>query len=135
MNTLVSKPTIITIAPENVKLINTRDNEWGIQPDRLPGMEFFCGRGFITTDGDIWRHSRALLRPSFAKRNITDLSVLSREMDKLFSELPEDGVMVDLQPLLYIMVWLFISSYHNLLIVVNLVPEHLATFPSGHLFR
>ncbi|KAI0379219.1 cytochrome P450 alkane hydroxylase-like protein [Hypomontagnella monticulosa] len=128
VNTLFSKPTIITVAPENVKLINTRDNEWGIQPDRLPGMEFFCGLGFITTDGDVWRHSRALLRPSFAKRNIADLSVLSREMDKLFSELPEEGVTVDLQPLLYIM---FLNTSLHFLLGISSDEEQRAPCTPG----
>ncbi|KAI1407124.1 cytochrome P450 alkane hydroxylase-like protein [Hypoxylon sp. FL1857] len=121
VNTLASIPTILTIAPENVKLINSRDHEWGIQPDRLPGMEFFCGQGFITTDGDVWRHSRALLKPSFAKRNLMDLSILSREMDKLLIELPNDGVTVDLQPLLYIM---FLNTSLHFLLGISSDDEH-----------
>lgn len=103
-NTLVSKPTIFTIAPENVKLINTRDHEWGIQPHRLPGMEYLCGRGFLTMDGDISRHSWRLLKPSFAKSNLANMSVLSREVDNFLEKLPKDGTTVELQPLLYIMV-------------------------------
>lgn len=101
---LVAMPTILTVSPENIKRINTRDHEWGVQPDRLPGMESFCGRGFITTDGDTWRHARRLLRPSFDKNNLVDLSVLSRETDQLLEQLPVEGTTVDLQPLLHVMV-------------------------------
>ncbi|KAI1082057.1 cytochrome P450 [Whalleya microplaca] len=71
--------------------------------ERLPGMEYFCGRGFITTDGDTWRHSRKLLKPSFDLSNIRDLSILKEEVDTLLKQLPKDGSTVDLQPLLYVM--------------------------------
>ncbi|KAI1386887.1 cytochrome P450 alkane hydroxylase-like protein [Hypoxylon trugodes] len=102
VNTLASTPSILTIHPGNVRVINVRDHDWGIQPARLPGMEFFCGRGFLAMDGDVWRYSRKLLRPSFNRSNLVDLSILSHEMDKLIENLPEEGTTVDLQPLFYI---------------------------------
>lgn len=101
---LFEKTTIFTIAPENIKTVNMRNDHWGIQPQRLEGMEFFCGRGFLTMDGDMWQHARKLIKPSFAKSNISDLSVLSRETDKFLEQLQTRGETVDLQPLLYIMV-------------------------------
>lgn len=67
-------------------------------------MEFFCGRGFITMDGDVWQHSRKSPRPSFAKHNIADLNILSRKVGDLLTQLPKDGETIDLQPLLYIVV-------------------------------
>lgn len=102
--TLVNDTTIFTVAPENIKTVNMRHDHWGIEPQRLPGMEFFCGRGFLTMDGQVWKEARSLLKPSFAKGNISDLTVLSRETDKLLEQLPTDGQIVDLQPLLYIIV-------------------------------
>lgn len=104
LNTLISLPTIYTVAPENVKVIHTDDDNWGIEPGRLPGMEFFCGRGFLTMDGDVWRHARKALRPSFAKSNLLDLSILSREVDKVVAGLPKNGGAADLQPLFYVTV-------------------------------
>lgn len=106
LNTLISLPTIYTVAPENIRIIHTDDDKWGIEPGRLPGMEYFCGRGFLTMDGDVWRHARRALRPSFAKSNLLDLSILSREVDKLVADLPKDGGTVDLQPLFYVTVCL-----------------------------
>jgi hypothetical protein len=102
--TLVNDTTIFTIASENIKTVNMRHDHWGIEPQRLPGMELFCGRGFLTTDGEVWKQARSLLKPSFAKGNISDLTVLSRETDKLLEQLPTYGQTVDLQPLLYIIV-------------------------------
>ncbi|KAI0006842.1 cytochrome P450 alkane hydroxylase-like protein [Xylariaceae sp. FL0662B] len=122
INSLVGLPTIFTIAPENIRVINTRDNEWGIQSNRLPGMEYFCGRGFLTMDGEMWRYSRRSLRPSFAKSNLLDLSVLSQEADIFFDQLPKDGTTVDLQPPLYIM--FLNTSLHFLLGISPGVKRH-----------
>ncbi|KAF7536556.1 hypothetical protein G7054_g4413 [Neopestalotiopsis clavispora] len=96
-----SLPTICTISPDNIRAINT-SKDFGVEPMRLPGMEYFCGKGFITTDGDTWSHSRKLLKPSFDFNNIKDLSILQEEVDKLIETLPKDGTAVDLQPLLYV---------------------------------
>lgn len=104
LNSLVGPPTIHTVAPENLRLIHTEDEKWGIEPYRLAGMEPFCGRGFLTMDGDVWRHARRALRPSFAKNNLVDLSILSREVDKIEADLPKNGGTVDLQPLFYVTV-------------------------------
>lgn len=63
-------------------------------------MEPFCGRGFITTDGEVWRIARGLLRPTFSKRNISDLSYFAASLDEIFEQVPKDGrTVVDLQGL------------------------------------
>jgi cytochrome P450 len=67
-------------------------------------MEHLCGRGFLTTDGEIWNHSRKLLKPTFARSNLLDLSTVGNELDNLIESLPTDGTTVDLQPLLSTMV-------------------------------
>jgi len=97
-------PAIYTIAPENIRVVNTSGKDWGIEPSRLPGMEYFCGQGFLTTDGDRWQNSRKLLKPAFSKNNLLNLDVLSGEVDSLLSNLQPEGTTVDLQPLLYNMV-------------------------------
>ncbi|KAI0006873.1 cytochrome P450 [Xylariaceae sp. FL0662B] len=98
----ISPPTICTIATENVQTINT-SKDFGVGPMRLPGLEYFCGRGFITTDGDTWNHSRKLLKPSFDLSNIRNLKTLKREVDGLLEKLPKDTSTIDLQPHLYVM--------------------------------
>jgi cytochrome P450 len=103
LQTLIAQPAVMTLDPMNIRAVNTA-KEFGIEPMRLAGMEYFCGRGFLTTDGDIWQHSRKLLKPGFAKSNLANLDFLSQQVDKLLSELPAEGMTVDLQPLLYTMV-------------------------------
>ncbi|KAI1169507.1 cytochrome P450 [Nemania sp. FL0916] len=98
---LIGALTVCTIDPENLRHINT-SQDFGVSPMRLPGMEYFCGRGFITTDGNTWRQSRKMLKPSFELNNITDLVILKEEVDSLLRQLPKDGSTVDLQPLLYV---------------------------------
>ncbi|KAJ8127797.1 hypothetical protein O1611_g5836 [Lasiodiplodia mahajangana] len=99
---LITLPTICTIHPENIRTINT-SKDYGVEPQRLPGLEPFCGRGFITTDGDIRKQARKLLKPSFDINHLRDLTTLQIETDKLFQDIPKDGTTVDLQPLLYVM--------------------------------
>ncbi|THV45562.1 hypothetical protein BGAL_0474g00030 [Botrytis galanthina] len=61
----------------------------------------FCGRGFITTDGDTWRKARALLRSTFSKSNILDPSAYKVAVEQFLQNIPDDGcTTVDLQPLL-----------------------------------
>lgn len=100
VDTLVSHPAVITIAKENLQAINT-SKDFGVEPMRLPGMEYFCGRGFITSDGVTWNKSKKLLRPSFDRSNLRDLGVLRDEVSALINNLPRDESTVDLQPLLY----------------------------------
>ncbi|KAK8122617.1 cytochrome p450 alkane protein [Apiospora sp. TS-2023a] len=98
----ISLPVVCSVAAENLRVINT-SKDFGVEPMRLPGLEEFCGRGFITTDGDTWYHSRKLLKPSFDLSNIGDLRFLGKEVDKLLETLPDDKSTVDFQPLLYVM--------------------------------
>lgn len=92
---------IRTIEPENIQAAySTNNKDWGYEPDRLPVMEAFCGRGFITTDGATWKNSRNLLRPTFSKSNISDLSHFRAALDDFLQQLPTDGSVIDLQPLL-----------------------------------
>lgn len=100
--TLVAPTSIISIEPANVRAANS-GKEFGIQPARLPGMEPFCGRGFLTTDGDIWQHTRRLLKPGFSKSNIADCSYLAQQVDDLMTRIPTDAT-IDLQRLFYTMV-------------------------------
>ena len=96
---LLGLPSINTIEPQNLQTVYVaKSKDWGVQPIRLPAQEPFCGRGFITTDGNQWEHSRALLKPSFNKANI-DIIGLERGLKLVLGRIPKDGSAVDLQPL------------------------------------
>jgi hypothetical protein len=99
-----------TTDPANIRAVNL-GKDWGVESMRLPGMEDFTGRGFLSTDGTMWQRSRKLLKPTFAKNNLQDLRYLSQQVDNMFSELPDDGTTVDLQPLFFTVVRQSCSFY------------------------
>ena len=104
-STTLGSVSINSIDPENLHTVfSTKSNDWGVEPVRLPAQFPFCGRGFITTDGTAWEHSRSLLRPSFHKGNIVDLPTFGIHVEKILDRIPKDGSMVDLQPLFYSLV-------------------------------
>ncbi|KAL6721249.1 hypothetical protein ACLMJK_000351 [Lecanora helva] len=55
----------------------------------------------MCTDGAAWEHSRALIKPTFARTQIADLhlSTYAMHLQKLLSIIPKDSSTVDLQPL------------------------------------
>jgi cytochrome P450 len=60
------------------------------------------GKGIFTSDGQMWSHSRALLRPSFARHNMTShLPFMEAHFEELMKAIPKDGSTVDLQKLFF----------------------------------
>ncbi len=100
---LFGTPSINTIEPENLQAVYSSDfRNWGVEPLRLPAQDPFCGRGFITTDGAAWEHSRALLKPGFNRANIVaGLEGLGEALEKMMNKIPSDGGTVDLQALFF----------------------------------
>lgn len=98
-------PTLKTSSADNIQAIyGPKAKDFGVQPFRLAGMRPFCGEGLLTTDGPIWERSRAMIRPSFHRSNISDLKTFGRSIDQLIVRIPRDGSTIDLQPLLFLMV-------------------------------
>lgn len=68
------------------------------------------GRGILNVDGDEWHQQRAVIRPSFAKTQFTDLNVFEKHVERLFKLIGErsrgDGqnTGVDMQDLVQKMV-------------------------------
>ncbi|KAL8669531.1 MAG: hypothetical protein Q9168_005875, partial [Polycauliona sp. 1 TL-2023] len=100
---LFGTPSINTIEPDNLQAVySTNSKAWGVEPLRLPAQEPFCGRGFITTDGPAWEHSRSLLKPGFNRANIVaGLEGLGKALDRMMAKIPINGKAVDLQALFF----------------------------------
>lgn len=97
--------SVATIEPANLQAVfSSNFSDWGVEPVRLPAQAPFCGKGFITTDGPIWEHSRSLLRPSFNKSNAVDLDALETGVSKVIARIPRNGDTVDRQPLIFSLV-------------------------------
>lgn len=92
-----------TVHPQNIRgVCSTASSDWHVGPARLRAMEPFCGRGFLTTDGEEWEGYREMLKPLFVKSFVDDLSVISSSFDELLDgSMLLDGSTVDVAPILY----------------------------------
>lgn len=89
--------TIKTVDEGNIRTVfGDKAKEWGIQPFRLAGMRPFCGLGVLSTDGSVWEHSRAMLKPWFHKSNISDLTDFERSVGHTLARIPRDGSTIDM---------------------------------------
>lgn len=91
-----------TIEPENIKtILSLKFEDYGIS-FRLEPFKALLGKGIFDTDGEHWAASRALIRPSFTRDQIADLTSLESLIQDLFALLPRDGkTVVDLQELFF----------------------------------
>lgn len=91
--------TIATDEPENVRaVLSTRFDDWAIPQMRIRAFLPVLGaHSIFTTNGDAWRHSRAMLRPAFVRDQVADLRCLDRHVAKLIAQIPRDGRAFDLQ--------------------------------------
>jgi cytochrome P450 len=98
---LLKQNLIFTREPENIKtILSLRFKDFGLG-QREANLGRLLGRGIFTTDGEAWSHSRALIRPNFARDQVADLDAFERHIQTLFKLLPRDGSTVDLQELFF----------------------------------
>ena len=91
---------VCTIEPANLKCIlasNFRD--YGITTVRKEAFRPFLGDNILTADGAEWTHARAKLRPSFSKRQTSDLHMFEVHVSRLISALQSkgEGTVIDLK--------------------------------------
>jgi cytochrome P450 len=80
---------VVTTQPENAKFIlssNHNDFSLGIRSDQLAT---FIGNGIFTQNGHNWKHSRSLLKPQFARSQITDTRFFEKNADNLVDAMKE----------------------------------------------
>lgn len=84
---------------QQVAALSFRD--WGKSSSRNASASPFLGRGIFSEDGAFWKHSRDLIKPLFARSEISDVNNLGVFVDRLFELIPRDGSTFDIQPLLH----------------------------------
>jgi cytochrome P450 monooxygenase len=95
------KALINTTEPANVQQVAALSFEdYGKDPERLKAQSPFFGPS-IFSDGPIWKHARAMVKPIFARAEISDIDHLASFADRFMELLPHNGSMVDVQPLLH----------------------------------
>ena len=91
---------ISTIEPENIKtVLYTSFKDFAVGSPRRDAFSPLLGNSIILSDGAQWEHARALLRPSFLRSQISDLSTLELHVKNLIRAIPCDGSIVDLSDL------------------------------------
>lgn len=97
---LYGRTKFFSADPQNLQAILSTDFEsWGIQPMRLFEFEPLAGKGIMTTDGSLWANSRALIKNTFSRTQIADLSSFEGHVQRLIKLIPRDGSTINLQPL------------------------------------
>lgn len=97
--------TINTCDPQVIKdVLALKFDDFDMGKLRRKSAGPLLGKGIFTVDNQLWEHSRALIRPAFAKQQLVDLSTFQNHVDHLIELLPKDGSIVDLQSLFFRMV-------------------------------
>jgi cytochrome P450 len=100
-NKLFTQKVIVTCEPQNVKtILSLRFKEFGIG-NREITLGPLLGQGIFTMDGQFWSHSRAMIRPNFARDQVADLDTFERHIQHLWKLIPRDGSTFDLQELFF----------------------------------
>lgn len=111
LETSWNRTTVHTCDSKNIQAVTaTSFSDFGLQPLREGLSAPFMDRGILNTDGAFWSHSRALIRPTFARTQIFDFGSFEKHLRRALAILPGDGSTIDLQPIFKRLV----SGYHDI---------------------
>ncbi|KAL2812640.1 cytochrome P450 [Aspergillus granulosus] len=80
---------IFTCDPVNIQtMLATKFKDFELGPARRKNLYPLLGTGIFTSDGEVWAHSRALLRPQFTRDQISDLDLEERHLQQAMRALP-----------------------------------------------
>lgn len=88
MAEILGSKTVITVEPENIKaILATQFDQYGKGQKFTSAFRDFLGNGIFNTDGPIWKHSRAMLRPQFLRTRIADLEIMQQHTSVLLDQI------------------------------------------------
>ncbi|KAI0126630.1 putative N-alkane-inducible cytochrome P450 [Xylariales sp. AK1849] len=96
---------IITRDPENARVLFSSP-DFDISGTRQASWMPLLGKGIFTSRGETWKHSRALLRPQFAREMISDVGLEEQHLQNLLKHIPSDATTgwtdtLDIAPLFF----------------------------------
>lgn len=95
---LMGDYVIFTNEPKNVQaVLVTKFKDFEIGQRRRDNSAELLGIGVFNADGQTWEHGRALVRPNFTRKQVADLGLFEKHVQRLFEALPNDGTAVDIQ--------------------------------------
>ncbi|KAI9757049.1 MAG: hypothetical protein M4579_003618 [Chaenotheca gracillima] len=81
-----------TYDPKNIQaILATQFNDFALGSQRRNNFFPLLGTGIFTSDGKAWEHSRAMMRPQFARDQVSDLDLEESHVQNLMKALPVDG--------------------------------------------
>lgn len=98
---IAAKAGFHTKDPENIKaILGTKFNDFNL--GRYSAVRLTLGEGIFTLDGSGWKHSRAMLRPQFAREQVGHVTSLEPHIQALATRIRHTkGKSFDLQPLFF----------------------------------
>ncbi|KAI8939591.1 hypothetical protein NX059_003355 [Plenodomus lindquistii] len=105
-NGLMGAVAHFTIEPRNIQaVLATQFKDFGLGERRNGNFSPLLGHGIFSTDGKEWEHARALLRPQFARDQVSDLDLEEEHVKNMMRVIPvnQDGWtdVTDLKPLFF----------------------------------
>lgn len=91
---VLGSPSVFTTDPKNVQaILATQFKDFGLGKRRNGNFSPLLGYGIFSTDGAEWQHARNMLRPQFAREQVSDLDLEEEHIQNLMRVLPinKDG--------------------------------------------
>ncbi|KAF1956855.1 cytochrome P450 52A12 [Byssothecium circinans] len=81
--------TFLTVDPKNIQaVLATKFKDFGLGDLRNKSFSVLLGNGIFSSDGEQWSHARALLRPQFARDQVSDLDLEERHVQHMMRHFP-----------------------------------------------
>ncbi|KAF2113889.1 cytochrome P450 [Lophiotrema nucula] len=128
---LMGDDMIFTNEPRNIQaMLVTHFKAFEIGERRRHNSRQLLGIGIFNADGKDWEHGRALVRPNFSRKQVSDLHIFERHTQALKQGIVADGSPVEMQD------WFFrFVSSHSLTPTLDVATEYLFGQSSGVLAR
>ncbi|KUJ19695.1 cytochrome P450 alkane hydroxylase-like protein, partial [Mollisia scopiformis] len=86
--------------PVNIQtILATQVDKFGNEPMNRKMCGDFLGDGVMTVDGHLWKKSRQMINPVFARAQVSELSSFEKQLSRMMEKIPKDGGTIDMQPL------------------------------------
>lgn len=99
----VNDHVINTMDPLNHQAIATNTDD-SVRHVRRAAFPWAGDNNLLTQEGKVWRKTRDMVDPLFARAELKDLEYFGKFVDRFIGLIPRDGSTVDLQPLIRKMV-------------------------------
>ncbi|KAH8661358.1 cytochrome P450 alkane hydroxylase-like protein [Tricladium varicosporioides] len=85
---LLGATNIVTVDEKNIQaVLATQFDDFDLGPGRSGNFWPLLGSGIFTQDGKMWEHSRAMMRPQFARDQVSDLDLEEKHVRNMMMAL------------------------------------------------